>query len=196
MLRGILICLGTALVLTGCAAGQQVNMDYKPATKNLASNGASVKTSVSDQRPEVKTGGKDPSFIGSYRGSFSLPFDVSNYQNKPLAEQIAQDLQQELKSLGFQNATGDQPQKLLEVKILSWSFDGMVNGDFSYELLVSVLDKSGSKIYEKTLKGREEIEGSMFSGIKPGVEKNMPDFYNKVIRSIARNNKDALVALN
>ncbi|MDB5887879.1 MAG: hypothetical protein JWM03_751 [Rhodocyclales bacterium] len=170
-------------------------MNYEPATKNQASNGMSVKTSVSDQRAEVKTGGKDPSFIGSYRGSFSIPFDVSNYQSKPLADQISQDLQQELKSLGFQEGPRDQPQKLLEVKIMAWSFDGMVNGDFSYELQISIVDKAGSKMYEKTLKGREDIEGSVFSGIKPGVEKNMPDFYNKVIRSIARNNKDVLLAL-
>ena len=195
MFKSFFTYVAVAVTLAGCAAGQQINMAYKPTPQKQEARKSSVKVSVFDERSEIKNGRKSTWFIGSYPGSFSIPMDVSNYRNKPLADQISQDLQAELKNLGYQEVAGDQPQKQLSVRILEWSFDGVVNATFRYELQMFITDMTGKQIYAKTLKENKEVEGTVFSGIKPGMEKNLPIFYNGMIRAILRSNKDAMEAL-
>ncbi|MEC5385133.1 hypothetical protein VVD49_05320 [Uliginosibacterium sp. H3] len=195
MFKSISACLSAVVLLSGCVVGQQINMEYKPAPKAIAENGSKVKALVTDERAEVKSGKKEQWFIGTYRGSFGNTFDVSNYEKRPLVEQISQDLKEELKSLGFTEATGVQGQKTLGVQIREWSFDGYANGEFWYSLHVSVIDQAGKSLYDKNLTDRKTVTGTVMGAAKGGFERDMPGLYNSMIHTIVRNNKELLDAL-
>ncbi|GAA5164455.1 hypothetical protein [Viridibacterium curvum] len=193
MIIRIVMLLSAALLLSGCMVGQQLSVNYVPAASQLPANGVVVTVAVSDKRDFVLKGEKDAAYVGSYTAGLGNRWSVMNLDNVPLAAQIAKDLKQELVSLGYAEATAGQ--KELRVTIQEWVFAGYQNAEFEYALLVEVLDKGGKKLFETTLKGRKDVPGTIMSGMKGGMERDMPGIYNAIIRSIARDNTAVLAAL-
>ncbi len=178
----------------GCVVGQKVTLAYTPEgieTKVVSTNRITVV--VNDKRPYVKTGEKEPWYIGHYRAGFGNTWDVSTDGKVALADQFRMDLQKELESLGF---TLDQPfNRTLNVDIIDYNFDAMLNGKMWYAIRIKVLDDQNRILAEDMLEDRIIIEGSFWVGAKYAFEKEVPKIYGNIIKQIVRENTDVVNAL-
>ena len=183
MLFRNLVTSSIAIVaLAGCVVGQKLPMDY--AAEAVAVDEAnSVRVQVTDRRPYVLSGDKEPSFIGKYRAGFGNPWDVSTEGDVPLADVLAADLVDAVRSEGFQalDAAADRD---LAVEIREWNFDGYQNGRFWYDLSVSVLGADGQRITTRQFKDETVVSGTFWGGAKAGFEKAMPGLYRDVVAAI------------
>jgi hypothetical protein len=179
--------------LSGCVVGQKIEMDYT-ASPSAVTEPNSVSVSVVDARPYVVNGDKDPSFIGKYRAGLGNPWDVSTENNVPLAELLAADVEEAVRSLGF----GTQPtdsDRFLIVYIRDWNFDAYVDGRFWYELDVEVMDADNAVIASSKVKDAKHIDGSFWTGAKSAFEEQMPGFYKEVVAGVVTDNKEVQQAL-
>jgi hypothetical protein len=94
----------------------------------VAANGTAVAVNVHDERPYVKSGDKAPYFIGKYRGGFGNPWDVTTQDKQPLAGLLQRDLATELQALGQRVVAPAEAARMLDVAIMDWNFDGMMDG--------------------------------------------------------------------
>lgn len=170
-------------------------MDYAPPQSTLSENGITVKTVVSDERSYIKSGRKESWYIGRYRAGFGNTWDVSTFQNIPLAEQIARDVKEDLIGLGYTENGKLQPELEIHVAIDEWNFDAYQDGRFWYDLRVMTINSSGDKLQDFRVKGEEIIKGTFWGGAKSGFEREMPIIYDNIITSITRNKKHPLTAL-
>jgi hypothetical protein len=192
MNRIIWVALLAVLTLSGCVVGQKLEMDYKAAARDVQEEN-SVRVLVTDDRPYVVSGDKKPWYVGKYRAGFGIPWDVTTDNNQPLAQMVAEDVEQALRAKGFAIAA-QTPNRTLSISILDWNFDGYQDGRFWYELQVRVSDAAGTVVTSETLKKATVIEGTFWEGAKGGFEKQMPGIYEGIISSIG-DSKDVLSAL-
>jgi CheY-like chemotaxis protein len=143
----------------------------------------------------VKSGDKPPYFIGLYRGGFGNPFDVTTKDKQPLAGLLQRDLAKELQALGYTVVAQADAARTLDVAILDWKFDAMLNGKFWYVLDVRVLGRDGQQLVRNTVQDSQYIEGSFWTGAKSAVEAKMPELYAGAIRRLVRENPSVSAAL-
>src|SRR3972149_101380 len=96
----ILIILCASLFLGGCAVGQKIGYHDAELAINASGNTMIAVTSL-DGRPYVKSGEKDKTYIGTFRGGFGNPFNVSTESQKPLADDITSVICASLQKKGF-----------------------------------------------------------------------------------------------
>lgn len=184
--------LAVILLTAGCVAGQHLSYDYAPEAVAIKNSGT-VNVAVRDERPYVTSGDKSPDYVGHYRAGFGNTWDITTEGKTPFADVVARDLREEITALGFSGGTGG---KTLQVVIREWNMDTYLNAKFWYALMVSVIRQdSGTVLAEKSLAEEKRIEGSVWVGPKYAVEKQMPTFYDEVIKTIARENPVILDAL-
>lgn len=181
-------------ILSGCAVKQKVALEYEAQKPSGVSESyPAVSTAVNDVRAYVVSGEKPGSYIGTYRGGFGNPFNVNTKGNVALSQLLENDLNEELKALGFVGANGD---KTLVVDISEWKFDAYQNAKFDYMLHVKVVDSAKTTVAQSDVVGKGIfIQGTFMGGGKAGVERDMPKLYSDVIKQIVRENKDILEAL-
>ena len=193
----ILALLFCSLVLTGCVAGQNIKLQYQPdsvaVTKLVVSDGFAL--SVSDKRSFVTSGNKNPWYIGHYRAGFGNTWDVTTYKKVPLADQLQADLKKELMSLGLKEGASETA-RLVAVTIRDWNFDAMNNGRFWYDIQIVVSGRDGDVLAESSVKEEKVIKGSMMTGAKSAMEKQVPLIYGEIIRKLVRENPAILAALS
>ena len=183
-----------AFLLSGCVAGQHIKIGGVPEQQTKTSSGVVVELNVSDVRPFVTSGDKDPSYIGHYRAGFGNTWDVTTYQKQALADIMTKDLIAELRSLGYQVGS-EQFDKKLIVKINDWNFDTYVNGKLWWDIDVIVTNVSGKVLTRQSLKDTKVIQGSFWVGPKYAFEKSVPQYYLEVIKKIVRDSPDVMAAL-
>ena len=179
-----------AVPMVGCAAGQTLSMDYQATTELVAPAGAMpVDVKVEDKRDFVVSGDKPDYYIGHYRAGFGNPWDVTTEGREPLAEIMEADLVEELEALGFMTqGTG----RMLAVTINDWNFDGYQNGHLWYDVAIVLTDADGTELYKGSVEDDVGVTGTI-SGIKGGLERDLPQIYRGAILRIVRDN-DALMA--
>jgi uncharacterized lipoprotein YajG len=187
--------LATAALLTGCVAGQHIKLHYEPAPQASSSGaGAPFVLVVKDQREYVTSGNKTPWYIGHYRAGFGNTWDVVNFNQVPLADQMKSDLHRDLLSLGFvEGASGSA--KTVTVTITEWNFDAAINGRLWYDVQVSVAAADGHVLATSQVKDEKVIKGSVMMGAKGAMEDEIPTYYAEVIRKLVRENPTTLGAL-
>lgn len=178
--------------LSGCVVGQQLRLDAVPEAQHDAGPATPVLLQVEDQRELVTSGKKKPWYVGQYRAGLGNPWSVSTDGKVALAEQLEQDLAEELASLGF---VPGQDGNQLQVTIREWDFTGYQNGRFWYELDIVVRDGSQKALARHALKDEIPIRGTFMLGARGGFERDMPGIYDGIVRSIVRANPDILQAL-
>lgn len=161
----------------------------KPQTTGTVGTGHRVSVVVEDQREAVLSGKHKPWRIGQYRAALGVPWPVNTEGNRPLAEQIKADLEEDLVSLDFELGPGGGQ---LDVLITQREFTGYQNGQFTYSLMVKALGPGGEVLHSERLVREIEIKGTLLMGARGGFERNMPGIYAEVIGSIARNNPGIL----
>jgi len=184
------------LVLAGCVAGQSLETGYtaEPAAVPAA-DGSSVVLTVTDDRPYVKSGDKAPYYVGKYRAGFGNPWDVTTDDNVPLADVMRGDIAEELAALGHPVRTAPPADRQMAVSIRDWNFDGYQNGEFWYDLLVTVRAADGSVLTNSVITDRVGVTGTLWEGAKGGFERDMPKLYAQAIRKLIRENAEVTAAL-
>jgi hypothetical protein len=190
---GVTCCV---LWLGGCVVGQSLPAGYQATPAAPIGEGTYLSVEVHDERPYVLSGDKPPYFIGKYRAGFGNPWDVTTEGQQPLAGVIERDLSADLRALGYSVVSTAEAQRRLDVAIMDWNFDAMINGKFWYEFRLRVLDAAGTLLTEDTVTDASFIEGSFWTGAKGAFEKQMPDLYAGAIRKIARENAGIIAALD
>ena len=186
----LLLTAACAVPMVGCVAGQTLDIDYQPTTELVAPDGSTaVLVTVEDQRPFVVSGDKGPYYVGHYRAGFGNPWDVTTEGREPLADIIEADLVEELEALGFM--TEGEGRKMA-VTINDWNFDGYQNGHIWYDIAIVLTEADGTELYTGSIEDDVGVTGTL-SGIKGGMERDMPQIYRAVILRMVRDN-DALMA--
>jgi hypothetical protein len=183
------------LALAGCVAGQSLGTDYEAQPAAVATSGTSVLLTVTEDRPYVKSGDKAPYYVGRYRAGFGNPWDVSTKDNVPLVDILRGDVAEELVALGHPVKEALPADRQMAVSIRDWNFDGYQNGEFWYDVLVTVSAADGTVLTNSVVKDKVGITGTLWGGAKGGFERDMPKLYPQVIRKLVRDNAEVSAAL-
>jgi hypothetical protein len=166
--------LGLAILLGGCAAGQQYSYSSVPIAMQEMSSAGTVAVGVQDQRAYVVSGGKTERFVGLQRGGFGNPFDVTTGSGGPLADEIRDAIAGSMKARGISVLPVSIPlrdtpeaakRRLLDAKarraafitMREWKSDTMMNTDLHYDMTLSVLDESGNELASSSIKGMDSL---------------------------------------
>lgn len=165
-----------SLVVTGCAIGNRYAYHTIIADPRLAGTTA-VGVATHDQREYVRSGGKDPQFVGLQRGGFGNPFDVRTKDDKPLADGMTTAIVNTLSGKGFRaqsvvlahSVSPDEArQRLLRagtdrallLTVKEWKSDAVMRIGLTYDVTMTVLDRAGKVLAEKRLEGDKEVLGA------------------------------------
>lgn len=184
---GRLIYLAAFFLLSGCVAGQSINMGYEPTPMSGQKLGIAVQVSCDDQRPFVVSGDKQGNHIGHYRAGFGNPWDVTTQNKQPLADNLRRDIASDLTSLGFEIVDKDAA-RVLKIIIQDWNFDAYINGKIWYSVLVTVDSADGKQLAGSKIAKRTNIKGSFWVGAKYAFEREIPKIYQSVVNQIAKDN--------
>jgi len=182
------------VALTGCVAGQNINLQYDPTPKQGTVLHQTVAVTVEDKRSYVTDGDKKPWYIGHYRAGFGNTWDVTTRDKVPFATQVKADLQKELTSLGFTEGS-DSHAKRVTVVIKDWNFDAMVNGKLWYDLEITVQSSDGAVLATSDVKDQRVIKGSFWTGAKGAMTEEVPVMYGEALQALIRNNAPIMEAL-
>jgi hypothetical protein len=176
MVTRILSILGMAVLLGGCAIGQEY--DYSKTQLNLeAGTEKEIDVSVVEQRPYVLNGDKDPNFVGLQRAGFGIPYDVTTRSGQPLTRQMNTAVVEALESKGikadalvlprgtdtdealerFQEGTAE---RLLLIDVKQWKTDVYARMTTHWDLMASVYDQSATRLAENSISGVEPVSAS------------------------------------
>lgn len=127
-----------------------------------------------DQREYVRSGDKDPDFVGLQRGGFGNPFDVRTADDRPMADGMTTAIVSTLARKGFQAqpvalthtlSAPDVRQRIAEagaergvlLTLREWKSDTALRVGLTYDITLSVLDRTGAVLAEKALQGRDNL---------------------------------------
>ena len=188
------ICISVLLLLSGCVAGQSINLAYEPAPAAAEKLAIDVQVISADQRTFVVSGNKQPNYIGHYRAGFGNTWDFTTQNKLPLADNLRRDVSADLVALGF-NVVERDAQRILKIIVEDWNFDTYMNGKMWYQLHLAVAAANGETVAESELKDTVVIEGSIWVGAKYAFERELPKIYMTVVNNIVRDNPQILAAL-
>lgn len=181
---------------TGCAVQQTIPHAYTPnaAAPVVQSEAYTVSVGVTDDRPYVLSGKKEPCFIGIYKAGFGNPWDVRTEGKIPLSLTLARDLAEDLRSAGF-TVMDSGADRLIAVSIQEYNFNCYINCRVWHELRVQIKDSSGKILYTKSVRADQDVKGSVMWGPKAAMESEVPKIYAGMIQNIVRNDPEGMAAL-
>lgn len=180
MKKAVVLYLLLVFVLffsSGCVVGQKYS--YNTVVADFAaSDTRAVGVATSDLRPYILSGDKTPDVVGLLRGGFGNPFNVTTESGKPLADDMTEVITASLSKKGFkvtpvivfpkdsfdsvlEKLKATQGENLLLLTLNEWKSDTYVNAGLYYDINLKVFDKSGNKIAENTVRGNDNLGGSM-----------------------------------
>jgi len=195
----VLLTVLSALFCFGCAIGQTIK--YHGITLDIKSSGTnSIAVAALDNRPYVMSGEKDMSYIGTFRGGYGNPFDVSTESENALAADMTVVLCESLNNHGYQAAPlppvkGEKKEqaterliqsnsdRLLLLTINEWYSNTYQNTGLFYDVHLAVIDKSGKVLAESTVKGEDDLGGSFWNPPAHAKEK-VPEVYKQKLESL------------
>lgn len=172
-----------ALVVSGCAIGNRYAYHTIVADPQLT-GAAAVGVATHDQREYIRSGSKDPQFVGYQRGGFGNPFDVRTEDDKPMAEAMTTSIVNTLMRKGFRTrpvivahslSSDEARQRLLRadaarmllLTVQEWKSDAVMRIGLTYDVTMTVLDRAGTVLAEKRIQGDKEVLGA--AGLPSGV---------------------------
>jgi hypothetical protein len=169
----VLVVPLVAVALTGCAIGNRYAYQSVVASPQLSGT-AAVSVATHDQREYVRSGSKDPQFVGLQRGGFGNPFDVRTADDKPFADAVTTALVNTLTKKGFraqpvsvahsvtpdaarQQAMRVGADRALVLTLQEWKSDAALRVGLTYDMTMTVLDRTGTVLAEKRLQGHDNL---------------------------------------
>jgi hypothetical protein len=163
--------------LVGCVIGQSVSMSSN-LEQEKAAYGLSITTLVvTDDRPYVLSGNKEPYYIGKYRSRVGIPFDVSTNGNVPLSELIRSDLD---RRLAFRAPKVSNLRIVVSIK--DWNFDSYQNSRLNYVIYVAVFDGKGNALESESLTDSVVVDGTLLGRGRGGIERDLPRIFDQVMQ--------------
>jgi len=162
-----------SIVLTGCAVGNRYAYQSVVASPQVSGTRA-VTVATLDQREYVRSGSKDPQFVGLQRGGFGNPFDVRTADDKPLADAMTTALATTLAKKGFrtqpvivahsvaadaarQQALRAGADRAVVLTMREWKSDTAMRVRLLYDVTLTVLDPTGTVLAEKRVQGDDTL---------------------------------------
>lgn len=192
---GNILGLFIIMIISGCVAGQTINMTPESSSVETKRFHGNIALHVTDDRPYILDGDKDPSYIGHYRGGFGNTFDVKTTSKEPLASMMVRDLGHKLQAMGFKVVAENESKRLLNVSITDWNFDAYMNGKYWISCKVQVQDEKGNRLASHEVENNSIIKGSIWVGAKYAFEKEMPRLYSETIDEIVNGNPEITAQL-
>lgn len=177
MLKKLCALVFVAGLVSGCAVGQKI--DYSQQYSNIPpiTKGTTLSLGVQDLRPYVLSGEKKSNFVGVQRGGFYNPFEVTTTSGRPLAADLLQAFTNTLRSAGtivtgttidsslspeaaIATLSGKGSDRVLYISFKEWKSDSFSNSWVLYDITAQIFDKSGAKLGEKSLQGKDAISSS------------------------------------
>ncbi len=166
-----------SMLATGCAVGNRYAYHSVVANPKLSGT-STVSVATHDQREYIRSGNKPPQFIGLQRGGFGNPFDVKTADDRPLAEAMTSAIVNTLARKGFkaqpivlthsmssaevqQKVRAGGTDRAVVLTLREWKSDTAVRVGLSYDVTLSVFDRTGAVLAEKKLDGRDNLGGVM-----------------------------------
>jgi hypothetical protein len=173
MRRLVVVVPLVSVVLTGCAVGNRYAYQSVVASPQVSGTTA-VSVATHDQREYVRSGSKDPQFVGLQRGGFGNPFDVRTADDKPLADAMTTAVVNTLAKKGFraqpvivthslaaadarQQAVRAGADRALVLTLQEWKSDTAMRVGLTYDMTMTVLDRTGAVLAEKRLQGHDNL---------------------------------------
>lgn len=172
------LAIAAVLLLGGCA-GDRYDFNWETPVFAVQTED-SVVVVVLDQRPEVLTGDKPPTFVGLQRVGFGIPYDVSTGSGRPLADDMADTIMRGLAvnyvpvEAVYVPASADAAvatravveagtDKGLVVLLRQWKTDTRINVAIRYDFVAHVVDSNGRIFATATLESEpDETAGGDF----------------------------------
>jgi hypothetical protein len=163
----------------GCAFGQRQSFaNVQVAVTHRGTT--AIALAAHDRRPYVVNGEKSPTYVGTQRGGFGNPFDVTTKSDAALATEFAAVLRRSLSAMGYRVSTvGTRPRltraqitaalaqtkatRLILLTVNEWTTDTYNSTDLSYDLVLEVLDGSGRVLARWAVKGEDSLGTSLFN---------------------------------
>jgi len=163
----------------GCAFGQRQSFaNVQVAVTHRGTT--TIALAAHDRRPYVVNGEKSPTYVGTQRGGFGNPFDVTTKSDAPLATEFADVLRRALTAMGYRVSTvvtqprrtrtqvttalaQTEAKRLILLTVNDWATDTYNSTDLSYYLTLEVLDSSGRVLARSAVKGEDRLGMSLFN---------------------------------
>lgn len=172
--------LGLSLLIvgaTGCAVGNQY--DYRSAEVSLPLTGdGDVGVAVLENRSYVLSGNKNPNFVGTQRGGFGNPFDVTTGSGQALVSEMSDALEKGLRNSGYTvskiQVSSSDPSAVISaiaengkvknivLTVTEWKTDIYMNMSLHFNLVLQIVGKDGTTIATNQMQGEEKLSGAGF----------------------------------
>ena len=167
-----------ALCSLGCAFGNE--QEYHVRFPSPVQGRGAIALAVHDQRQKVLSGSEDEDYVGTQRGGFGNPFDVSTASDRPLADDWASSVSDALKQGGFTpevvpTRANDAPQlvirRLQETRapasilfvIHEWHTDTYNNATLHRNVTLTILSPAATPLASARSGGDLELGGSLLN---------------------------------
>ena len=177
--NALLILTALFSATAGCAVGQRQSFANVQVAVNHRGTTA-IAVAAQDRRPYVVNGEKPVTFVGTQRGGFGNPFDVTTQSNAPLVAELAAVLRRSLSASGYKvSMIGTQPShtrqkltaalaqtkanRLVLLTVNEWATDTYNGTDLSYYLVLEVLDGAGKVLARSAARGEDHLGTSLFN---------------------------------
>jgi hypothetical protein len=199
-----------ALILNGCAIGNKhayhdIAIDFKG--KKLPK----LAIATLDARSYILNETKKPDFVGLQRSSYGIPFKIKTVSGNPLAEDMTHALVQSLKQYkvgaipvvlqhntsietAHSNLSKKGTNRSLLLVLREWKSDSLKRPVLSYDIALSVLNKTGKVIAKKSMKGNQIFSRSLFTFPNKQAKKTLPLAFKEKMELLL-NDKNILIAL-
>jgi len=188
VILSVLLALCVAVV-SGCA-DLSIPLEYAfdSGTSFDEAELYTVSVAVTDDRPYVLSGNKEPWFTGKYRTTFGIPHDAPSRGGVHLAHAVARDLAQDLRNAGFRVVQENAERQIL-VSIMDYNFDCYMNCRVWHTLHVTIKDASGTTLKTKVADAEQKVSARVAEYTMP---RTMPEIYTQMIQGLIRNDAEAV----
>lgn len=195
-----LLLAAPVVLLVGCVAGNNLKLDYRPATAANIGNNAAVVVAAEDARQYVVNGEEPKSFIGELRNGYGMPFNVTTEGQVAFATIVAESARRDLAASGFRAVAAGSAEDMasgmgankatrgLLIKINEFKADTMNRSTVHYDLVASVVDGSGRVLATNQKNGEEVVQGSFMNPAK-AMKANVPIFFYKQVHELVSDSK-------
>lgn len=177
MIHRFFVVLIAGIVICGCTTANTHRYDLTDASFAIESDKAFAVCTV-DRRSYVVSGEKPGSFVGIVRGGFGAPLDINTGSDHDLARDMTGSIVRAFSAKGIRASAVNVSVKSSEAEaravllqetadrfvltlVREWKTDTFVNTGLTYDLTVSVMQKDGTPIANKTIRGKDDL-GSSF----------------------------------
>lgn len=160
-------------LVSACAAGNTYRYDLGDAALEVESENTVAVTTM-DIRPYVRSGEKDPDFVGLFRAGFGNPFDVTTDSGRPLADDVTLSIVKALQANNVSTQAVNTPpgsgveavreallgadaDRFAMFVIRDWKSDKYHNSGLAYDVTLNILAQDGSVLAGKNVKGHDNL---------------------------------------